>query len=130
LARKPFKPKAAKGPEAKIQIEIIKYLRNLEWYVLVTHGNAYQVGLPDLFCCHYTYGHRWIDVKNPSNYKFTPAQMETWPKLCANGSGVWILTAANEREYSKLFCPANWWTYTQAWTQHEPLNKDETGQQS
>ena len=121
MAREPFKPKAGKGPEAKIQREVIAYMRNLEWYIRVTHGNAYQVGLPDLFCCHVRYGHRWIDVKNPTSYKFTPAQMEVWPKLCANGSGVWILTAATDDEYKKLFGPANWWTYTLAWKQERPI---------
>lgn len=120
-------PKAAKGPEAIIQKDIIAYLKNLDWYIRVTHGNAFQSGLPDLFCCHYIYGHRWIDVKNPKSYNITPAQMEVWPKLCANGSGVWILIAATKLEYDKLFRPANWWSYTQAWMQHEPLNKKETG---
>lgn len=86
------------------------------WYVMVTHGNMYQSGFPDLFACHSTYGQRWIEVKLPNmkGSKFTPAQLRCFPKLCANGSGVWILTAAKESEYEKLFTKFNWWQYTAA----------------
>jgi len=107
-------------PEGKIRGALVMFLRARVWHVMITHGNAYQQGFPDLFICHSRYGHRWIDVKNPKNYSFTPAQMENWPKMCANGSGVWILTAATEEEYKKLFGPANWWTYTMAWKEHNP----------
>ena len=103
------------GPEAKIQAAIVSLLRTKEWYVKETHGNIYQSGLPDLFATHTRYGHRWIEVKNPVNYKFTPAQVETFPKLCANGSGVWILVAGTEEVYKKLFLAPNWWTFTLAW---------------
>jgi len=114
--------KESTGPEAKIQRDVISMLRAKDWYTLTTHGNAYQVGLPDLFICHCRYGHRWIDIKNPSGYRFTPAQLEHWPKLCAYGSGVWILIAATEEEYKKLFQPANWWTFTLAWRQERGWN--------
>lgn len=107
----PKKPRNKKGPEAIIQLDIIKMLRFKGWHVMVTHGNMYQSGFPDLFCCHYRYGQRWIDCKNPKSYKFTPAQLEDWPKICANGSGVWILVAATETEYNKLFKPPNWYQY-------------------
>ena len=81
---------------------------------MVTHGNMYQQGFPDLFACNSRYGHRWIEVKNPKAYKFTPAQVHSFPKMCANGSGVWVLVAATEEEYMKLFEPFNWWQYTGA----------------
>lgn len=107
----PHKPRNKKGPERLIQDAIIKQLRYQEWFVKETHGNMYQSGFPDLFCCHTKYGHRWIDCKNPKSYKFTPAQLDIWPKLCANGSGVWILVAATASEYDKLFKKYNWYLY-------------------
>lgn len=102
-----------KGPEAVIQQAIIDYLAIKGWYVMVTHGNMYQSGFPDLFACHSVFGQRWIEVKKPDfkGSKFTAAQLECFPKICANGSGVWILTGATEREYNKLFKAANWWVY-------------------
>ena len=109
----PLKPRRRKGPEAKIQEDIIKFLLIKGWYVMVTHGNMYQSGFPDLFACHSKYGQRWVEVKKPGfiGSKFTPAQLECFPKLCANGSGVWILTAATEAEYDKLFSKFQWWVY-------------------
>ena len=102
-----------KGPEAKVQNAIIDYLRIRGWLVKVVHGNMWQSGFPDLFCCHSTYGQRWVEVKLPGmkGSKFTAAQLEDFPKFCANGSGVWILTAASKREYEKLFNKPNWYHY-------------------
>lgn len=110
---KPLKIKPREGPEAKIQDEIVKLLRYKGWYVKITHGNMFQSGFPDLFCCHSRYGQRWIEVKLPDmkGSHFTPAQLEDFPKICANGSGVWVLTAATEYEYEKLFQPPNWYQY-------------------
>lgn len=35
-------------------------------------GNAFQMGVPDLFVAHPKWGQRWIDVKRPGrNYSFT-----------------------------------------------------------
>lgn len=106
-------PNHKKGPEAKIQQELRDMLAVKGWYVMVTVGNAYMSGFPDLFACHSVYGQRWIEVKKPKfkGSKFTPAQLECFPKICANGSGVWILTGATEREYDKLFKRPNWWQY-------------------
>lgn len=86
------------------------------WYYMETHGNMFQWGFPDLFACHSRYGQRWIEVKRPKmqGSKFTPAQLDCFPKLCANGSGVWILTGATEQEYEKLFKQPNWWQYLSA----------------
>ena len=100
------------GPERIIQNAIIEYLRAREWFVKETHGNMYQNGLPDLFCTHRRYGQRWVEVKNPEKYSFTPAQLETFPLMVANGAGVWILVAATDAEYEKLICqPCNWYWY-------------------
>jgi len=110
---KSYKTYGRKGPEAIIQRAIIKRLRNEEWFVKETHGNMYQSGFPDLFATHIRYGHRWIEVKLPNmkGSKFTGAQMETFPKLCAFGSGVWILTGDSDLEFLKLHKPANWVFY-------------------
>lgn len=100
-----------KKPEAKLQDEIIKMLRYKGWFVKSTHGNLYSVGWPDLFACHSRYGQRWIEIKLPKGSTFTPAQLEDFPKFCANGSGVWILIGATDDEYKKLFEPYNWYKY-------------------
>lgn len=111
----PLKPRkhGDQRPEAKIQKALIKYLRNLGWFVKATHGNAYTDGWPDLFACHRTYGSRWIEVKLPEmkGSKYTKAQVRDFPYFCENGSGVWVLTGATDEEYQKLFEPPNWWKY-------------------
>lgn len=113
-----FTPKryGKKGPEAKVQNAIIDFLRARGWFVMVTHGNMYQSGFPDLFSCHSRYGQRWIEIKLPGmkGSKFTAAQLEDFPKICANGSGVWIMTGTSESEYEKLFRPPNWYQYLDA----------------
>lgn len=108
----PIKLKQRKGPEAKIQADLVAYLRYREWFVKETHGSIYQSGLPDIYADHYTYGARWIEVKNPVKYEFTKAQMRDFPKFNA---GIWILTAATDEEYAKLFKPANWYQYLDIW---------------
>lgn len=76
-----------------------------------THGNLYQSGFPDVYCMHRSYGSRWVEVKNPLAYAFTPAQIREFPLMVAHGTGVWVLVAATEEEYQKLFKPCNWWHY-------------------
>jgi hypothetical protein len=105
-------------PERKIQDAIICYLRNLGWFVMESHGNLYMNGWPDLYATHSSYGARWIEVKNPDAYSFTPAQLDTFPKMCSNGSGVWVLGAANDDEYHKLFNPPNWYIYLMLLNKH------------
>jgi len=114
---KPMKPArhGKAGPEAKIQKSILEMLRIRGWFVKETHGNMYQCGFPDLFACHSKYGQRWIEVKNPLAYHFTGAQLEDFPKICAHGSGVWILVAATDEEYEKLFKAPNWYQYLSVW---------------
>ncbi len=101
----------AKGPEAIIQEALIKFLRERGWFVNPTHGNMYQQGFPDLYAIKRRYGQRWIEVKNPLKFKFTPAQWETFPRMLAEGDRIWILTAATEEEYQKLFQKQNLWKY-------------------
>ena len=76
-----------------------------------THGNAYSAGMTDLICHHPEHGFRFIDVKNPIRYEFTPAQIRLWPVFEANEWGVYIITAATEEEYKRLFRPPNFRDY-------------------
>ena len=110
---KAFRPKDKKRPEDLIRDRIKMMLESKGWFVKTTHGSMYQTGFPDLFACHVRYGQRWVEVKRPKMMggKFTPAQLRDFPKFCASGSGVWILTAATEEEYVKLFRDCNWWHY-------------------
>jgi hypothetical protein len=98
-------------PEAIIQADFTKFLRERKWFVKSTHGNMYQSGFPDLYTAHRMYGQRWVEVKNPAHFYFTDAQMETFPLLNAHGVGVWVIIAATEEEYKKLFGPQNWYFY-------------------
>ena len=111
-----FRPKSKKNPETILQADIMKMMTFKGWFCKNTHGNMYQSGFPDFFATHQRYGHRWVEVKMPnrSGNPFTGAQMETFPELCAHGSGVWVLIADTETEYEKLFKKFNWWQYTGA----------------
>lgn len=107
-----------KGPERGIQDRIMMMLRNKGWLVVETHGNMFSSGFPDLYATHSRYGVRWVEVKNAESYSFTPAQMEMFPKFCANGSGIWILVEATEDEYQKLWRSPNWHIYLSLLNQH------------
>jgi len=111
VLNKPTIHNHAKGPEAKIQAAIIKFLRERGWFVNPTHGNMFQRGFPDLYAAKRRYGPRWIEVKVPHKWKFTPAQWESFPRYTAEGVGIWILTAATEKEYKKLFQKPNLWIF-------------------
>lgn len=101
------------GPEAIIQSAIIKKLILLGWSVKSTHGNMYQFGFPDLYCCHRMYGVRWVEVKDPRRRGdiFTNAQHEYFAELQSKGVGVWILTGDSDEEIKKLHGPDNWHHY-------------------
>lgn len=107
---KPRKPKGS-GPEAIIEQKICQKLRNLGWVCISTHGNEYQMGLPDIWAAHKRYGQRWIEVKNPAGYSFTNAQREVFPQMASVEVGIWILTSDDDYEINKLFGPPNWWSY-------------------
>ena len=108
-----FKTKSKPKEELEYitQKRVIAMLEEKGWFVKVTNGNMYQTGFPDLYATHVDYGGRWIEIKRKKQYKFQPSQLRDFPKLCANGTGVWILVDATEREYKKLFDKPNWWTY-------------------
>lgn len=95
-------------PEKLIQRDVTKMLFARAWYVEWTHGNAFQKGFPDVYAIHLQHGARWIDIKVKGRNSLTRAQRNKWPKWEANGAGIWIMTAATEDEYRKLFRPPNW----------------------
>lgn len=95
--------KRTHNPEADIQRAIIKFLEQRGWVIMVTHGNSVQKGFPDLYCLHRNYGQRWIEVKNPSAYSFTPAQLKFFPAMNQAGIGVWVMVAATLEQYATLF---------------------------
>src|SRR4051812_10131329 len=101
-------------PETIIRNALLTYLRARGWFVEIFYCNRFQKGIPDLGMWHPTHGFRWVDVKQPVDYDFTDAQLKKWPQWEATGLpglGVWILTAATDEEYLKLFGPPNWRTY-------------------
>lgn len=103
----------SRNPEAQIQDKIIRMLRFKEWTVMSTHGNMYQHGFPDLYCCHPLHGQRWVEVKrpNPKDSRFTAAQTKYFPLLSAAGIGIWVLTGSTTEDYEKLFKKPNWKAY-------------------
>jgi len=100
---------------------MIDFLKVRDWGVKETHGNMYQSGLPDLYIYHHRYGSRWLEMKMPDKYKFTAAQLITFPEFSAKNVGIWILTAATEYEYRKLMGPANWHMFLDVMKHHSRL---------
>ena len=120
----PMNLRSRHGPEWRIQQALIAYLSVRDWCVEVTNGNIYQVGFPDLFLAHKTYGTRWVDCKNPDRYTFTPAQKIKWPLWDSYGVGIWIITGATDIEYAKLMGPPNWRDYWKPeWTEEAEKRK-------
>lgn len=99
------------GPEEKIVQALWDYLVARGWTIKRTHGNLFQAGLPDLWIGHPEFGKRWLEVKNPVSYHFTPAQLEFFPIMTRCKDYIWILTAATQAEYDKLFQPYGNWEY-------------------
>lgn len=100
-----------KKPETIIQERIVKKLKGLDWFVKELDGNAMNSGWPDIYAFHMHFGQRWIEVKNPKKYDFTPAQRIWFPKFSAVGCGIWILTDDSDDEIKKLMQPENWYRY-------------------
>jgi hypothetical protein len=99
------------GPEWFIRRDIKEMLETRGWHVEIMHGSIFQSGIPDLYCFKREWGERWIDAKNPDDYTFTRAQRHKWPVWERVGIGIWILVAATQEEYDKLFQPPNWRSY-------------------
>lgn len=98
-------------PEKVIRDNLKRYLTRRHWLVEVTHGNRFQVGIPDLWLAHVEHGHRWVDTKVKGRYSLTKAQRIKWPKWEEHGVGIWILTGATDGDYAKLFELPNWRDY-------------------
>ena len=94
--------------ELHIQRKLVVLLEACGWHVERMLANAYQVGIPDLYCYHKKWGPRWIEIKRPDQYSFTRAQRLKFPQWEEAGIGIWILTAATEDQYKLLFGPPNW----------------------
>ena len=99
------------GPEYKIQKDFVEFLKDRGWLVERMIGNALQFGIPDIYIMHPEHGDRWVDLKAPGKYEFTSAQRVKWPLWATYNVGVWIITAATEEEYDKLFGPPNFMDY-------------------
>lgn len=118
---RPLEPKetrSSKGPEAPIKEAIKKYMEERKWFVKITHGNAFQSGLPDLYCIHQSYRDRWIEVKYAGKYEFTPAQLITFRQFAECGMGIWVIALYDPKdmdmlaiEYKKLWQAPNWHSY-------------------
>lgn len=79
------------------------------------HGNAFQYGVPDILIGHIKHGQRFVEVKNPVKFSFTPAQITEFPLMHAHGIGIWILFSDDDSEIMKLFKPANWFEIYLQW---------------
>jgi len=97
-------------PEKIIEDKIRDKLTLQGWFVIKTHGNQFQSGLPDLYATHSKYGIRWIEVKTPTG-RFTAAQRDVFPKLSANGTRIWVLEGAEEHDLNLIFGPENWYRF-------------------
>lgn len=106
----PYTPRRKSDRENQMRDALKAKLEARGWYVKITHGNAFQSGLPDLYATHSKYGIRWIECKLPEG-RFTSAQLDTIPKMSAHGSGVWVLVDATDAEIEKLFGPENWFFF-------------------
>lgn len=120
----PMKFRNKHGPEFVIQREFIRYLKDRDWQVERMIGNALQFGIPDLYIGHYHYGTRWVDLKNPVAYEFTRQQRIKWPQWEKKRIGVWIIVAATDDEYHKLFLPPNFRDYWKPKYDQEPTIDD------
>jgi hypothetical protein len=107
----PKKARAKHGPEYGIQARIVQYLYERGWHVERIVGLGIQFGLPDLYITHPKWGQRWLEVKCPDHYTFTRHQKRKFPILDHYGTGIWILTAATDDEYQRLFKLPNWRDY-------------------
>lgn len=83
---------AGSGPEHDLQLKVIDQLEKDGWFAMSTHGSLWQHGFPDVYACKRGCGQRWIELKISGAYKFTPSQLETFPRLMAEGVPIWVST--------------------------------------
>jgi hypothetical protein len=104
------------SPEDRIQERIKSFLEAHGWLVEKMHGNAFQKGIPDLYCFHPELNnpeglHRWVDVKVKGRYRYTKDQCQKWTKWEGFRLPVYIMVAATDEEYAKLFGRPNFRLY-------------------
>lgn len=99
--------------EAQIQADIIRYLEARGWFVKPVPSTAKSAGWPDLYCFHIMHNERWVEIKKPNmeGSRFTRYQIREFARMVRAGVGIWILTAATDSEYKKLFRPQNYSSY-------------------
>jgi hypothetical protein len=108
MAKKP-RYRSSRQPEAVLQEAIVGFMGQRGWFVQNMHGNAFQKGVPDLYCFQEQLDmHRWVDVKRPEHHVYTPDQCRVWPGW---KPGVWIMMGATEEWYQKLFEQPNFMEY-------------------
>ena len=94
--------------EAKIQRKVVEFLAVRAWHVERMSANCWETGIPYLYCHSTRFGVRWVEVKKPSGFEFTPIQRRKWPELEQAGVGIWVLTAATVEQYGLLYRQPNW----------------------
>lgn len=97
--------------EAVIQKRIIEALQIRGWECMVTHGNMFQKGFPDLYIFRRPEGSRWVEVKRPNKWRFTSAQINWFHKMAAAGIGIWVLMGHEQSEIDKLYKAPNWYLF-------------------
>lgn len=83
-----------------------KVMKEHGWLTKKMHGNAYQSGIPDLYCIHPVYGARWVEMKKSYQDRLTPDQIRVFGELSQYGAKIWILMGPEN--YQWLFMPSNW----------------------
>lgn len=99
-----------KEPRDQPEKRAVKLLRQIlegdGWFVIKTHGNAFQSGLPDLYCVNRRWGSRWIEVKVDGG-RLTPAQVYTFQKMSMYGDKIYILRGPDD--IPLLYKPTDNW---------------------
>jgi hypothetical protein len=100
--------------ESTIQRRVKQALIDVGWHVEVLSCNAYQKGIPDLYCFRIYKGeeiHRWVDVKRPKGSTLTKHQVQKWSAWEKIGLGVWILTGEGNPDRWLMGEPnwRDWW---------------------
>ena len=89
------------------------------WYMINTHGNQFQAGLPDRYCCHAKYSPRWIEYKvfESNQIHLTRAQKIRFPIMYGYNVPIFVIAGTDlrgkdnyvrrERLYNKIFQEPN-----------------------
>ena len=88
--------------------DLVKYLEIRGWLTQRMSADAFLKGFPDLFCADNKWGTRWVEVRRPENHTLNKAQRRRWALWDELRIGIWVLTAATQEEFNKLYKPPNW----------------------